>query len=300
MVVTRYLRFNAGAEPRERQPSLERLLVGAGPGGVLTDWRGEVFAQLAPQAPVPAAGAVAAFGLADLDPAIRLICIASPVSYMAELSNVRMANDGVLGLQSDELRALSQDFNKVWADAGVQLRVREERLLACFEQALQVLTVDPASAAGRHLEAFLPSGRDGAVLRRLMSEMEMWLFEHPLNSARAARRAPPISGLWLWGAGPPLNVLPHAAIAAHGTDVLFGAYNVQDARRANLWITGAVPGSADWREVESEWLNPTLASLRRGEIERLTLSAGAHSVQIKRQGLWRFWRRAQPWWEFFE
>jgi hypothetical protein len=65
-------------------------------------------------------------------------------------------------------------------------------------------------------------------------------------------------------------------------------------------VVDAAPGALGWRAMESRWLEPTLADLRRGRIARLELSAGEKRFVLSARWRRRFWRRAKPWWEYFE
>jgi hypothetical protein len=82
--------------------------------------------------------------------------------------------------------------------------------------------------------------------------------------------------------------------------VLAEAYPVPGNRLADVMVAEAAPGSRTWPELESSWLTPTLAALRRGEITRLDLSAGERRFRVSARWRRRFWRRAKPWWEYFE
>jgi hypothetical protein len=228
------------------------------------------------------------------------VCIATPVHYVAELSNVRLAGDGMLSLDPAEAATLALDFNRIWSGAGVHLWAASEHLFCGFDAALEVMTQDPEFARGRHLAGFLPVGPDAARLRRLMSEMEMWLFDHAVNQRRRSGRHPAISGLWLWGGGTPLASLPVVHGGAAGEDLLVEAFPAAGTRVADVMVAEAVPGGQAWRELESRWLQPTLADLRRGRIARLELSAGERRFVLSARWRRRFWRRARPWWEHFE
>jgi hypothetical protein len=132
-----------------------------------------------------------------------------------------------------------------------------------------------------------------------MSEIEMWLFEHAVNAARAARGVPPITGLWLWGGGAPLRSLPKVSGFCAGDDVFFNAFTGAAAGGAGVIVVPQVPGSDAWQHAESHWLTPALAQLRAGGISRLDLSAGARCFSMTAHARLRFWRRRKPWWEFF-
>jgi hypothetical protein len=86
-----------------------------------------------------------------------------------------------------------------------------------------------------------------------------------------------------------------------GADPFFGALGLRPERAADpgVAVIAAEPGTAEWGEIESRWLEPTLVDLRTGRITRLVLSAGDRQYGISRRGSRRFWRRRRPWWEFF-
>ncbi len=319
----RFLRFNlrSTSEP-VRAPSLERLLACADATYDTMDWRADALAVLTPASMLtlgagPARGSVPPLQLAPLAlrasgtvpgatsdgavlPAAAWVCLATPVHYLAELSNVRFAGDGILRLDAAEAAALAQDFNALWRGAGVQMWAQARRLVCGFDAPLEVITQDPESARGRHLHGFLPTGRDAARLRRLMSEIEMWLFEHAVNGRRKTQSMLPISGLWLWGGGAPLDSLPAVQGGVAGDDVLAEAYPVEGNRLADVMVVDVAPGSHAWAELESRWLTPTLSDLRRGQITRLDLSAGERRYTVSARWRRRFWRRAKSWWEYFE
>jgi hypothetical protein len=160
-----------------------------------------------------------------------------------------------------------------------------------------------------------------------MSEIEMWLFDHAANRARAARGELPVTGLWLWGGGETLRALPSVRGWAAGRDPLFVAFDVRTqfptgsggpradaaasasaAPDANargdggggVVVCSEAPGSAAWPRVERDWLVPAMAALQSGRISQLQLSAVDRCFRLTSPRHWRFWRRARPWWEWFE
>jgi hypothetical protein len=304
-VPSRFLRFKLrGSSEPSRAPLLERLLACADETATSADWRADAFAVLAPGAALPCIAPLALRATGSVQPAVAQtaawVCLATPVHYHAELSNVRFAGDGILSIDAAEATALARDFDTVWSGAGVHLWAVSNRLYCGFDAPLHVTTQDPEAARGRHLESFLAAGPDAARLRRLMSELEMWLFDHAVNQNRRKESLPPISGLWLWGGGAPLATLPVPSGGASGEDVLFDAFAAGSERVADVMVVDAAPGALGWRAMESRWLEPTLADLRRGRIARLELSAGEKRFVLSARWRRRFWRRAKPWWEYFE
>jgi hypothetical protein len=299
-VSAQYFRFTArtAADPR-RSLLLEQLLARADKFAPVSDWRADAFRVIAPQAAaMPAVAAAALFADRGVMQA-AWVCIAAPVHYVAEMHNVRLAADDLPTLRPDEAETLAIDFNRVWSDSGTRLMAGRSADLYCvFDRALQVTTRDPEDAVGRHIEEYLPVGAGAPLLKRLMSEIEMWLFEHPVNGARTARGLEPITGLWLWGGGAAVTSLPAIQGFCAGNDVFFKTF-AQGAAGGGVIVMPDVPGSDAWRGAESQWLKPAVAQLRSGLISRLDLSAGARCFSVSARASLRFWRRRKPWWEWF-
>jgi hypothetical protein len=297
-----YFRFtHRSAGSRQRARLLERLLARADTPTVVTDWRADAFRLIAPQsASMPGVGAAALCAEQGLVDAASVF-IATPVHYVAEMSNVRLAADGILSLSRPDADALAADFNRVWHDAGIRLiSGRSQTPLFCLtDRALDVATRDPEDVLDRHIENYLPSGADSPRLRQLMSEIEMWLFEHAVNRTRSASAAAAVNGLWLWGGGSALASLPPVEGWTAGNDPFFNAFAVSRAVPASgVIVIDAEPGTDAWRDVESRWLERSLDDLHSGRISQLDLSAGGRCFSVKGRWNWRPWRRRRPWWEY--
>jgi hypothetical protein len=275
---------------------------------------------------------VAAAAIASV-PEAAPVWLASPVHLVAGLDTVRVHPAGLLQLSGEEQRALAQDFTKVFAGSGWSLHAtgRRELLLAGGSAAAAgaVRSHDPALWLGADPRAGLPAGRGADALRRLGSELEMWLHEHPVNRARQARGTLSANALWIWGGGAPMitnrrSAMPNAADTARawandvfvdGLAQLQGytlaplperwpqARSAERAPPADLLAVcelGAEPGERALQALESNWIAPALEHWSRGPWRSATLWAGARAVTLTRsplRSLWRGLRRTRPWWE---
>ena len=328
---SQYFRFVARAAEPRRSALLEQLLARADTWRPVSDWRAEAFQVIAPQAAVMPAIASAALcadaaAAAHADAAeAAWVCLATPVHYLAEMTTVRLSQDGILSMSPTDAETLALDFNRVWNGSGIRLTAGASARLYClFDQSLHVTTRDPQDVLDQHIEEYLPSGADAPRLRRLMSEIEMWLFEHGANKARASSSLPHISGLWLWGGGAPLASLPTVQGWAAGDDVFFGAFGSMaeksdsagksdrseksdngkksgngEKSNCGVVVSSQAPGSDGWQDVESRWLKSAVAQLRAGRLSQLQMSAGERCFTLTARARLRFWRRRKPWWEFF-
>ena len=308
---TVYFRLAAGtAAAPARAPVLEYLLARADAAEHAADWRAAAFRVIAPQAAqVPAVATAAACGTASPAPG-QWGLVATPVHLEAGLRTLSLAPDGILALEEGEAAALAADFNRVFAGGGVRLSPARGALLLCaFDAPLEALTIDPERVAGSDVFAALPRGPDAPRLRRLTSEIEMWLFGSEVNAARRTRSAPAISSLWLWGGGALDAPLPGVEGWTAGSDPLFAAFPRVSryplrppgagggSARPGVVVIGEVPGSPAWHRAEECFVAPALADLRSRRLDRIELSAGQQTFRLRARGLARFWRRARPWWE---
>ncbi len=287
-----------------REPLLELLVARADAAMRVPDWRAQAFRVIAPQADALPAIAAAALRTASSASAGAWAFVATPIHFIAGLSSVSVPAQGILDLEQAEADALAADFNRVFTGAGMRMsRGRDSLLLCIFDMPLRVATSAPEDVLGQDIWAFLPRGDDAPRVRRLMSEIEMWLFEHPLNEHRRARAAPVISGLWLWGGGATDISLPVVCGWTAGEDPLFTAFagraQYPVAAGPGVVVIADWPGTAAWRLAQQRWLEPAIAELRAGGLKRLELSAGDRCFSVSARGRWRFWRRPRPWWESF-
>ncbi|MGH8629868.1 MAG: hypothetical protein ACREU7_03760 [Burkholderiales bacterium] len=142
------------------------------------------------------------------------------------------------------------------------------------------------------LEQILGSGPDAARWNALLTEAQMLLHAHPVNTARQAAGKPEINGLHLWGAGThPRPKTPDALVASNDplTLALSAAAGVASVAStgelvdrlqadASALVVSSPPGDAGavadcLLATEREWLAPLLHCVRRGRIDRLELVA---------------------------
>jgi hypothetical protein len=310
---------DATSQQLPRLPLLERLLSCSARCALATDWRGWLAACAAPSE-------LAAFSLAAIaDASFRgrpipapegtAHWLATPVHMFAGLDSVHLHPCGLLSLNSEEQQMLVGDFARVFSDSPWRLESIGHRELLLSGPRLQASAADPASLLGDDPSAGLPRGTDGAALRRLGSEIEMWLHEHAINQARLARQQLPVTALWLWGGQPP--IVP-AGVGRLATPQLYG----EDIYAESLWrLQGrqalalsaasqaiqAVPVSLSsdsvvlltngLQQLEQHWLPGALGALRQRRLSALRLIAGTHLFSLSALQLLRFWRRSLPWWE---
>ncbi|MFT3905474.1 MAG: hypothetical protein QM718_04125 [Steroidobacteraceae bacterium] len=321
------------ADPEARQalpelPALEQLLRPARLRTLPQGWRGWLQQRVvapdsvaaASAAPARLAGVVAAAHVPEPTAAGRGYWLATPVSYVAGIDNLRLHPNGLLWLSNEEQQELARDFAGIFGADGLRLIATGERELLLEVPAEWGVPAagDPARFLGREPAAGLPGGPDAAPLRRLGAELEMWLHQHPMNERRTAQGRLPLSGLWLWGGARRWQAMARSLPSLYGGDAFARSLWRASAQEPQPLPPGYLawralqpqPGDAvvvlptlseslmqDLAALERDWLAPVQQALRSGGITRLQLVAGSRAAELGPRAHWRFWRQPRRWWE---
>jgi hypothetical protein len=126
----------------------------------------------------------------------------TPCHWQIGMDQVVMANPEHLQLSDEESQQLLQ---------AMQAFLQEDGLQVTWQSALQwhvqgdMLTDLPTVSLDRvidqNVKHWMPDHPATRPFQRLQSEMQMLLYNHPVNDAREARRQHTVNAFWLHGAG---------------------------------------------------------------------------------------------------
>ncbi|MEN6586560.1 MAG: phosphoglycerate mutase [Sulfuricella sp.] len=251
---------------------------------------------------------------------------ADPVHLGVERDQLVLSEASTFSLAPDEADALIATLNQHFAADGLHfVAPRAQHWYLRLARAPLISTHGLFQAAGRSIHPLLPAGQDAMRWRALLNEVQMLLFEHPVNVAREERGSAPINSIWLSGGGVlPQNLtqpfdriwagdalarglalaarIPHENLpenaaawlkrAALGKHLL-----VLDALRPAAFYGDPNAWRAQLARLEEKWFAPLKQALQRGSIT-LTLHAptpaGTLSFMLTRGSLWKLWQPARP------
>jgi len=274
------------------------------------------FGLQVPEAEDAPAGALGLLGDGG-NPADHFWFCAHPVDLIADRDRVLLSPAKASALAPEEPSARAALFNRHFEVEGWYLEApHPTRWYLRAPRALQVSTQPLRRVAARSLDAYMPSGPDASLLRRLVTETEM-LF-HTLDTPGAAGRFGPVTanGLWLAGGGRLPGALtspggqlrsddPVAKGLAMVAGMPLGALADVTAPGAGLVVYGqslhqAV--STDDRDAYRaafarclEGLLAAEAELARGGLDTLWIADGRGGRwKLSRAARRRWWRRRRP------
>jgi hypothetical protein len=235
---------------------------------------------------------------------------AEPVHLAAGLDRLDLVRlTGAAAVTAAERSELGEMLGKHLGLNG--FAVHESPESSWLIESASTLDVETActDSATENLERALPRGADAASLKRLMTELQMLLHEHPVNLARMRRGVLTLNSLWLWGGGRTEAVSRRSVAPAFGDSTyLRGLCRLYGTEAAPLPAGGAallercsprtsavcVIRTESIDALEARWITPLQHALLAGRIERLDLLLGDWEVSAARLAMLRFWRRPSP------
>lgn len=200
---------------------------------------------------------------------------------------------------AEDLQQLFASVRTAFTSAGFELlHGSSGNEYAWSARRLELQTYSPRNR-GHELYDLMPVGADAGELRRLMTELQMLLHQHPINSARERRGELPLNAVWFWGAGE--SPLPSKIDARHvfasrayaqglcahlQIDCKPAPSSVQDLlARAPDRVIAVIDTPEDLETWDATWLQAVRAALARGEIRSLELFLEEHRVTAN-GGVW--------------
>lgn len=212
----------------------------------------------------------------------------TPCHWAMGREHATLTDPAALGLTPDESQAFMAALQPYVETDGIRLHyAAPDGWLAQGDLFQNLPTASLDRVLGRNVDAWLPgtktglksaaAARQGAVaspntetsveanaaasrLRRLQNEMQMLLYTHPLNDARAERRLPAVNSFWVSGSGALDQA--HAPAAAPTVD-----RSLAQAALADNW-----PAYADaWAALDAGAVAALLADQRAGKTVSLSL-----------------------------
>lgn len=255
---------------------------------------------------LPVAALMRQYDLADADG--RSWLRADPAHVRADLGAGRLLACGELGLDEAEAAALLAPLKPLFGDDGcpISAGAPSRWYLSLPRDARLPTFAAPARVLGDDIYAHLPEGDLGRRWRRLLSEAQVTLHNHPINAQRVRDGRLPVNSLWFWGGG----ALPDHVRSAHrrvaSDDLMLAALarpaGIERSDRPAEFASLAAPAGTllDLRrlraraELDRAWLVPALAAQARGSFAELRLDfADGQLLTWRRAHRWRVWRRVR-------
>jgi hypothetical protein len=308
-----------GAQPDALDlPSLDWLLRFAGGAEPIEDWRRWLAVDVG-RSDLARLSVAHACSRNLLDEAMAANAwLATPVHLEARIDHVRLADRGLLRVGAAERETWQQDFARAFGPDYALHDAGDRCFLLTGAAPVRIASVDPSRLLDADIGRAVP-GPSAGELRRLGTEIEMWLHDAPGNAARDRRRERRISALWLWGGGSrdteagvmlAAQTGPGSLPRIYGGDPFLRAISSSPVNSPPVSL-GEVAGGEGHDVVElapmsgrkdeslsaleANWFAPVRDALRRREIDSVDLVANDRRFRVAARSGWRWWRRRSSW-----
>ncbi|MDZ7867472.1 phosphoglycerate mutase [Acidovorax sp.] len=184
----------------------------------------------------------------------------TPCQWQVTTDHVTLRDPEALGLDDESSRALLAIVSPWFTEDGIHLHYDQPtRWLAEGPLFADLATASLDRVLLRDVRAWMPDAARARTLHRLHSEMQMLLYTHAFNDARAERGLPTVNSFWVHGAG----TLP-ASTPAPAPQMPLA---LRDAALHEDWRAWG----AAWRALDAGPVAELLRQAEQGSAVRLTL-----------------------------
>lgn len=261
---------------------------------------------------------------------------ADPVHLRVDRDRLVLIENSLFDITLEEAQALTAVLNSHFAAEGIAFSaLTSKRWYARLDRPPRLVTRSMSDAAGKDVNAHLPTGADAMRWHGVFNETQMLLHSTPENAAREERGEPVINSVWFWGGGTrqPVRARPYdatwsddavasalAAAAGGETSALpadAAQWLTETTTRSkrhdlHLIVIDDLAGAAahhdaeTWRAglaaLEARWFAPLFHALRQGRLTQITLvvpgGAACRRFELTRSNLIKIWRGARRWSEY--
>lgn len=220
----------------------------------------------------------------------------TPCHWSIQTDHVRMDDPLTLALTPHDAESLFRDIQPYFAEDGISLFPSQHALghshwLAYGSVFANLPTASLDRVAGAVVDPWLPRQTRAQGLRRLQNEMQMLLYTHPVNDARARFHLPAVNAFWVSGTGH-LAAKPQtdAAPAANHCQVRSALHAPAQEDDAQGWAQA-------WEALDSTTLANAAQHVDAGQALQLTLCSdtAAHTYTTQPLNTWqRLLRQLRP------
>lgn len=135
---------------------------------------------------------------ANQDGASQPSVLLTPCHWLVGIDRISMANPADLQLTEEESQTLFALLRPYFLEDGIELMYSAPlRWYASGNSLSGIPFASLHRVIGRNVDAWQPPAAHSKAIRRLQNEIQMLLYKHPINEARAARGLPTVNSFWL-------------------------------------------------------------------------------------------------------
>ena len=238
-----------------------------------------------------------------------------PTHLRADRDRLLIAEAELLQLNTDEAKIIITAINQHFSGELKLYRLEDDLWLLGTNLDLEDLTSYPIiDIVGENIDDFLPLGKSRLQLHKILNEIQMLLFNLPINQQRQDDGLMQVNSVWFWNKHRPnLNLARQQMISSSQqideqlneitqtttsltTLVIPNGYFAARYRDSFAWVQQV-------NQLEQELASKLIALLSKRKIARIKIIIpsveGSWCLSLQSLDLWKFWRK-KSWLELME
>ncbi len=159
----------------------------------------------------------------DMHDASRFYMHADPVHLQADMDHAVLTSSEDLNISNNESKLLCETLNQHFNQDGLRfIALQNDQWIVLTEKEIHLNTTPLVEAVGRNINFLLPEGEHSSRWKQLLTEAQMLMFAHDVNTSRENNGFMSINSLWFHGSGelPETLDITHGSVASEvGSDV---------------------------------------------------------------------------------
>ncbi|MBC7701377.1 hypothetical protein [Aquabacterium sp.] len=196
----------------------------------------------------------------------------SPCHWLMGRETLTLLDPDELRLTDAEARAFLEVLSPWFEEEGwTLLYANPTRWYAAHPSLTSLPTASLDRVIGRNPDVWMPDHPQARLIKRLQNEVQMLMYEHPLNAPREAAGQLTVNSFWLSGTGQ----LPSQATPTlpEGTELVIDL-------RAPLLASNLADWIATWHALDGTVLKAACAALDAGQTIELTLCGERSAITL--------------------
>ena len=206
----------------------------------------------------------------------------TPVHWHVGADHVSLPDPNALHLSAQESQMLFEAVRPLFESEGwLMAWGAPSRWYAAHDSLDGLPCASLDRVIGRNLDLWMPNAPQARLIRRLQNEVQMLLYQQPLNDARVGLGALPVNSFWLSGCG--------RAQVARATIDLTCVDTLRSPALSSDWAAWAKA----WQALDAGPVRDALNHAQQGQPVALTLCGErfAQRFELQAQGVLSRWRK---------
>lgn len=258
---------------------------------------------------LPIAQAVAPAEAVSDSASARSLMLLKPVCLYLQRDHFVMGDAASAAMTQQEFATLTAVLQQHLPHPAMRLYALPQQAWVLVGDDTLSLPWQPATMlAGHNILPFLPKGKPSRWLQQWLNELQMVLYDHPINQQRENSAQPPINSVWVESAAAAIPCPENATSTAHFALLTDNADLAATATMLKMpclpqpqWLTSRAKQRVAWLEqpqsLQDGMMQALLWQLRVMKIKTLyvRVSAGQTTQQytITPRQAWQFWKYRQ-------